>query len=192
MTEEKDGIQMPTAKDKYAKLYRKVWSKLDAVTPLMGDCGTLCGKKCCSGTDQDGMLLFPGEEFLYEDMDNGWFQITDSNIMLSGGYRIRLLVCKGKCPREIRPLSCRIFPIIPYINSDGRVEFRLDLRSLGICPVVYSPVENPVEEEFIEALYHAFPPLLSDDAVIEFIEMLSRQYDETAAFLSKFQRDEES
>lgn len=180
---------MPTAKDKYAKLYRKVWSKLDAVTPLMGDCGTLCGKKCCSGTDQDGMLLFPGEEFLYEDMDNSWFQITDSNITLSDGYRIRLLVCKGMCPREFRPLSCRIFPIIPYINSDGRVEFRLDLRSLGICPVVYNPVENPVEEEFIETLYRAFPPLLRDDAVIEFIEMLSRQYDETAAFLSKFQRD---
>ena len=180
---------MPTLKNKYIKLYRKVWNKLDAVTPLMGDCGSLCDKKCCSGTDQDGMLLFPGEEFLYENMDGSWFQIQNSNITLSDGHIVKLLVCRGECPRENRPLSCRIFPIIPYLKSDGRLEFRLDLRSLGICPVVYSPRENPVEEEFIEALYRAFPPMLKDDTIIEFIEMLSRQYDETAAFLAKFQRD---
>lgn len=180
---------MTTSRMKYIKLYRKVWKKLEDPTPLMGDCGMLCDKKCCAGTDQDGMLLFPGEEFLYEDMDSSWFQIIDSHIVLSDGYKIKLLVCGGECPREYRPLSCRIFPIMPYINDDGRAEFRLDLRSLGICPVVFNPRENPVEEEFIEALYHAFPPLLKDDAVVEFIEILSRQYDETAAFLSKFQRD---
>lgn len=180
---------MPTSKTKYVKLYTKVWNKLEAITPLMGDCGRLCDKKCCRGTEHDGMLLFPGEEFLYEDMDSGWFQIADSHIALSDGYKIKLLVCRGECPRKYRPLSCRIFPIIPYINEGGRVEFRLDLRSLGICPVVFNPRENPVEEEFIEALYRAFPPLLKNDAVVDFIEILSQQYDETAAFLSKFQRD---
>ncbi len=180
---------MSTSKTKYARLYTKVWNKLDTFTPLMGDCGRLCDKKCCSGTDHDGMLLFPGEEFLYEDIGGDWFHITDSNIVLSDGYKIKLLVCRGECPRENRPLSCRIFPIIPYMNDEGRVEFRLDLRSLGICPVVFNPLENPVEEDFIEALYRAFPPLLKDDAIVEFIEMLSRQYDETAAFLSKFQQD---
>lgn len=180
---------MPNPETKYVKLYTKVWSKLETTTPLISDCGLLCDKKCCSGTDHDGMLLFPGEEFLYEDMDNSWFQITDSNIALSDGYTIKFLVCRGECPREYRPLSCRIFPIIPYINDVGRVEFRLDLRSLGICPVVFNPQKNPVEEEFIEALYRAFPPLLKDDTVVEFIEILSRQYDETAAFLLKFQRD---
>ncbi len=172
---------------KYIKLYTKAWKKLDEPTPLMGDCGSLCDKKCCSGTDHDGMLLFPGEEHLYETIGGEWFQIKDSNIALSDGYMIKLLVCRGECPREFRPLSCRIFPLIPHINENGRAEFRLDLRSLGICPVVFNPRENPVEEEFIEALYTAFPPLLKDDAIVEFIEILSRQYDETADFLKKFQ-----
>lgn len=173
---------------KYVKLYTKAWKRLESPTPLMGDCGILCDKKCCSGTEHDGMLLFPGEEHLYEQLESDWFQIKDSSIELSDGYRIRFLVCRGECPREFRPLSCRIFPLIPYLNDYGRVEFRLDLRSLGICPVVYNPRENPVEDEFIEALYAAFPPLLKDEAVVEFIEILSRQYDETAELLERLQR----
>ncbi len=180
---------MATTKAKYIKLYQKIWKKLNVPTPLIGDCGKLCDKKCCHGTDQDGMLLFPGEEYLYESMDSHWFQIHDSHIVLSDGYRIRLLVCRGDCPRGFRPLSCRIFPIIPYLNDRGRAEFRLDLRSLGICPIVYNQQENPVEEVFIEALYKAFPPLLRDDAVVEFIEILSRQYNDTVRFLTKFQQD---
>ncbi len=180
---------MQNFKVKYVKLYTKVWKKLETITPLMGDCGRLCDKKCCGGTEHDGMLLFPGEEYLYEALSRDWFQIIDSNIALSDGYKIKLLVCRGECPREYRPLSCRIFPVIPYINEEGRAEFRLDLRSLGICPVVFNPRENPVEDEFIEALYSAFPPLLKDDAIVEFIEILSRQYDETAGFLSKFQKE---
>ncbi len=182
---------MPINKAKYIKLYQKVWRKLDDPTPLMGDCGKLCDKKCCAGTENDGMLLFPGEEYLYESMNGDWFQIHNSHIVLSDGYQIKFFVCRGECPRECRPLSCRIFPIIPYLNDMGRTEFRLDLRSLGICPIVYSPRENPVEEEFIEALYDAFPRLLKDDAVVEFIDILSRQYDETASFLAKFQQDQD-
>lgn len=180
---------MQKANTRYVKLYKKAWKKLEDITPLHGDCGRLCDKKCCGGTEHDGMLLFPGEEALYEDLGGDWFRIADSNIALSDGYKIKFLVCSGECPREHRPLSCRIFPVIPYINDEGRAEFRLDLRSLGICPVVFNPRENPVEEEFIETLYNAFPPLLKDDAVVEFIEILSRQYDETADFLSKFQRE---
>ena len=126
---------------------------------------------------------------MYEDAGSDWYEIKDSNILLESGYAIKLLVCQGFCPREMRPLSCRIFPLIPYINESGRVEFRLDLRSLGICTIVYDPRENTVEEEFIETLYSAFPPLLKNDDAIEFIEILSRQYDETASFLEKFQKE---
>ncbi len=37
---------------------------LSDLTPLLTDCGRLCGVACCKGDEQTGMLLFPGEEAL--------------------------------------------------------------------------------------------------------------------------------
>lgn len=167
------------------RLYKKAWLRSGEGGPLSYDCGSLCDRKCCSGTESDGMLLFPGEEYLYLSIKNNWFGIKDSDLCLSDGYKIKYLVCNGSCPREYRPLSCRIFPLIPYINEFGRMDFRLDLRSLGICPIVFSPNEHMISESFIEKLYLTFPPLLKKKAVVEFIEILSRQYDEMAVFLNR-------
>ena len=64
-------------------------------TPLSADCGLVCGKACCKGDEETGMLLFPGEETV--------FPVKEKN----GN---RLCVCKGKCDRSTRPLSCIIFP----------------------------------------------------------------------------------
>ena len=36
-------------------------------TPLVRNCGQLCSAACCQGSDTEGMLLFPGEEELYEN-----------------------------------------------------------------------------------------------------------------------------
>ena len=272
-------------KNKYIRLYKKVWNKIGDGTPLSYDCGVLCNKKCCCGTDSDGMQLFPFEEFMYQDIqsiesnrfnlkgnsrfnkkdsdrlsfvdscrstvngnnrlsltdsnqfdsksndqfsfknrhnsiakdnnrfglkgsnrlnlednnrlsltdsvqfdskDSNWFNIIDSNISLLNGYKIKYLTCSGHCPREYRPLSCRIFPVIPYINELGRMEFRLDLRSLRTCPIAYKSDEYVIDESFIENLYLAFPPLLKDKQVVEFIEILSCQYDELAEIIEKF------
>lgn len=178
---------MKSMEDKYRKLYKKIAKRLYKSTPLLGDCGKLCDKKCCSGTEKDGMLLFPGEEYLYRDKP--WCYIKDTSIVLSGGYIIKLLVCKGTCPRKERPLSCRIFPVTPYINEFGRVDFRLDPRSFAICPITQKPDEYPLESKFINNLYKTFPPLLKDEKVVEFIEILSNQYDETVNIFLKFIRD---
>ena len=82
---------------------------LSDVTPLKSDCGRLCGGACCQPSTEEtqGMLLFPGEEALYAGLD---------------GYRVldcaegKLLVCAGRCRREERPLSCRIFPLLPLLR----------------------------------------------------------------------------
>lgn len=175
---------MKSVEDKYSKLYKKTFKKLNNTTPLVGDCGRLCDKKCCSGSENDGMLLFPGEEYLYHDKN--WCSIKDTNIVLSDGYKIKLLVCKGNCPRNERPLSCRIFPVTPNINEFGRVDFRLDPKALGICPIACNPREYPIEEDFVECLYKAFPTLLKDERIVEFIEILSDQYNEEVKFINNF------
>lgn len=100
------------------KIYKKAWLELEKSTPLSGDCGVICAKKCCMGTDSDGMLLFPGEESLYKD-SGSWYTIKDSGVTLPGNIKIKLFTCIGNCQRELRPLSCRIFPLMPYINIVG-------------------------------------------------------------------------
>jgi hypothetical protein len=42
--------------------YKRAYARLGRLTPIPADCGKLCGKRCCQGGEDDGMILFPGEE----------------------------------------------------------------------------------------------------------------------------------
>ena len=75
-------------------------------------------------------------------------------------------------PEDERPLSCRIFPLIPYINEFNRVDFRLDPRSLRVCPVAQKPDVYPVQSKFIDNLYKV-STAFKKEKVVEFIELLS-------------------
>ncbi len=76
---------------------------LHTLTPLKTDCGKLCGGACCQGDDATGMLLFPGEDALYENC--AFAKVLSADFSL-GGTPARLLVCQGHCERENRPLAC--------------------------------------------------------------------------------------
>lgn len=166
-------------------LYRKAWKYLESVTPLRTDCGTLCGRACCKGSDQDGMLLFPGEEAMYL-ADEKDFSIRDSHIVLSDGTRIKLLVCKGTCDRKKRPLSCRIFPVIPQIDGEDFLTFTPDLRATALCPLLYQSDRYAISPAFIDAFYSAFEVLVGDARVVEFVEILTKQNQDIAADLKRF------
>ena len=102
---------------------------LENVTPLKTDCGRICGGACCECDEdgQGGMLLFPGEEALYSTLPDG-FEITDDAQVTPNG---RLLVCPGSCERSTRPLSCRLFPLLP--TRTGAV---MDRRGWAVCPLM--------------------------------------------------------
>lgn len=107
----------------------RAYSLLRRSTPLgKGDCGRLCGSACCKGGDGDGMLLFPGEDKLFEEREG--FDIIESG-------QFKLLVCSGSCTRNERPLSCRLFPLFPLVYEDGgelHLEVVRDPR-FGQCPL---------------------------------------------------------
>ena len=89
------------------------------LTPLKRDCGRLCGAACCQPdeTGLNGMLLFPFEETRYRRPIEGFsFQLVDDDTLFKGGKR---LVCEGTCPREHRPLACRIFPLRIRVEADA-------------------------------------------------------------------------
>jgi len=97
---------------------------LEKRTPLKTDCGLTCGAACCQADEdgEGGVRLFPGEARMYEGAD--WARIE-------GG----VLTCGGRCPRESRPLGCRIFPLTPFRRKSGALFVRVDRRAFAMCPL---------------------------------------------------------
>ena len=109
---------------------------LQTLTPLRRDCGAVCGAACCAPDedDQGGMLLFPGEQALYQPLPAGFALRQDDSVMPG----MLLLACQGVCDRTMRPLACRMFPLTPVIAvRDGRerLSVRMDPRAFAVCPL---------------------------------------------------------
>ena len=50
-------------KNNFKSGLQKALDELENITPLKPfKCGKLCAARCCSGDENDGMGLFPGEE----------------------------------------------------------------------------------------------------------------------------------
>ena len=115
------------------ELLLQAYRMLENVTPLNIDCGMLCGHACCKGDDHTGMWLFPGEEALLKDSPD--FEILPCKD--NAGYP--MVVCKGRCDRELRPLSCRIFPLFPLVKETEKggitIEVIADPRARIVCPL---------------------------------------------------------
>lgn len=152
---------------------------LENVTPLHSDCGLTCGHACCKSMDGDetGMLLFPGEEAYYADLP---------------GYTVKpaalgmLLVCPGRCERCDRPLSCRLFPLLPVVREDG-VKVAVDLRAKAVCPLAQQG-KSALSQAFVDAVRQAGRTLAEDDGQRAFLLKLTEQQDELRALRKQFGR----
>ena len=147
---------------KYQRLYKKAQNIMQDKTPLKKDCGLLCGKACCKGDAETGMLLFPFEETS--------LPVTEKN-------GVRLCVCDGSCNRRERPLSCMIFPFFPYITRDGRIKVIPDIRGSGICPIVRNFTETKIDRRFLRRVKKVGRLLSEDDECRTFLEEISRETD---------------
>ncbi len=148
-------------------------SRLSTLTPLKTDCGRLCAGACCQGDEVTGMLLFPGEEALYETC--GFAKIVPADYEL-GGRLALLLVCRGHCPREERPLSCRLFPLFLRFGPDGRTRVRMDARARALCPLTGYGL-SALDPAFVSAAREAYNLLLADESCARFLGELSRAYE---------------
>lgn len=135
-------------------IYEKVNKMLRDVTPLKCDCGQLCGKNCCKGDENTGMLLFPGERTELKT-------INTENGMLA--------ICNGTCDRNSRPLSCMIFPFFPIITDKGKIKAVIDYRGYGICPMVKNEEIIKFNRKFIKTVEKAGKLLYTDEDIKEFM-----------------------
>ena len=144
--------------------------KLKQVTPLKRDCGRICGARCCRSLDgeETGMLLFPGEAEAYAG--KAGFEVRKT-------ARGDLLICSGTCSREDRPLSCRLFPLLPVIGDDGKVRVVTDLRAKAVCPLARQG-KSAVDPDFAEAVREAGEILAAEDEQAVFLDMLEEEQSE--------------
>lgn len=131
-----------------SEIYKSIYKFYGDSTPLLVDCGKLCNGACCESADDEetGMYLFPGEEKLFEN--NPDFKIVSSEFEYAG-KSANILICKGTCNRDLRPLSCRIFPLIPYIKDD-KFELIFDPRATSVCPLVDLTDFSQLDHNFIK------------------------------------------
>lgn len=152
-----------------ADAIKRAYAALAAVTPLAVDCGQVCDARCCQPSeDSEGMLLFPGEE---EFLTDGGFTLTAAD----GGM---LLTCDGRCDRQCRPLACRMFPLFPYVTTDGRVRAVYDPRGWRLCPLVRNCAHVPLRRDFVRAVRCAGRILMQDKACAAFLHARSREIDD--------------
>ncbi len=163
----------------------KARALLKDMTPLKSDCGRNCGNACCQSdvTGENGMLLFPGEERYYEGCS--WGRIAKDRL----GSR---LVCKGKCPREARPLACRIFPLAILLSGqeDGDLEanITMDVRAWPVCPLMKFGRQG-LYEGFARSVEEAARLLMEDNEQRRFLQVVTEEiksYEQLKqSFLSK-------
>ena len=125
------------------------------LTPLLTDCGALCGAACCQPDEdgQGGMYLFPGEEALLHGEDSDFAPIY---------------TCDGTCARENRPLACRIFPLTPVKTETGW-GVKMDVRARAMCPLARFGTRG-LDPEFVRAVREAVRLIAADPEGEAFLE----------------------
>ncbi len=168
-----------------ARHIKKAYKILGDATPISADCGQLCKRACCTSghrgnSEELGMLLFPGEENFFSP------SLKKQKISIHGrkGY---FASCSGRCIRSLRPLSCRIFPLLPYVAQDDRdlsKPFRFSLipdpRGKYLCPLIYAG--DHIEDNFREHVAMAINEAGKCRSVRRFIFQLSEIADEYRRF----------
>lgn len=161
---------------------RQARDLLESVTPLRRDCGGVCGAACCQSDEdgQGGMLLFPGEEALYQELPEG-FTLTRDNAILPG---MTLLTCEGRCDRSRRPLSCRLFPLTPVLvteNGQEKLKVRMDPRAFAVCPLCEQGIRG-MAPEFGQAALQAARILCQCEEHKRYFRALARYFEQLKAW----------
>lgn len=145
---------------------------LKDLTPLKTDCGRLCQGACCQGDEATGMLLFPGEEALYEDC--AFARVVPTGFSL-GGTPAQLLVCSGRCDRKNRPLACRLFPLFLKFREDQAPVLRMDARARAVCPLTDYGMKA-LDPAFRQAARRAYDLLLEDGTCAKYLKALDEAF----------------
>lgn len=169
--------------------YRAIYRLLNKVSPLPIDCGQLCSAACCDcggdGSSEDsldfemGIYLLPGEEKLFTRKED-WLkwnveQAEDFEYPPSWSGKVYFARCKNPphCPREMRPLQCRFYPLAPYLTEKGELILILSPTELPYqCPLITGKI--PLQSSFIKATHTVWKHLIRDPLIYDLVAMDSK------------------
>lgn len=145
------------------ELLDRAYARIGDLTPMVNDCGALCGAACChaDADGQGGVYLFSGEAARIENC--AWVER-----IVPGGFA-PVMLCDGRCDRDLRPLGCRIFPLTPVRGKNGRWTVRMDARARAMCPLVRSGVGG-LDPDFVKAARDAVRIIAKDEAGEAFLD----------------------
>jgi hypothetical protein len=161
---------MTMTEQEIRSVYCAIYEMTNSITVTKFDCGTLCEKKCCktfahpqaSHIDLDyGMELYPGEEFmLAEDLADGkWITgrfLSGKEYHLPSAWRkedgVFFVGCTKPCPRDRRPLQCRLFPYKPVLKPSGIVSLELEKGAPNYCPILEEQLDPDARKVLLKAV----------------------------------------
>lgn len=164
--------------------WRAVYRLLNKVETEVYDCGTLCGSACCACNKEAedlGIYLFPGEHLLFQEERRPHFDLSDwlewSNedprelgFPDSWTEPVYFLKCQTapSCPRQLRPLQCRTFPLKPVIGDNGVLEMIWNDEDLPYhCPIIEKNM--PIHDDFYKATYTVWSHLMRDPRIFDLV-----------------------
>ncbi len=156
--------------------YRAIYRLLDWVSPVPFDCGRICGAACCSADGELGIYLLPGEDKIH-DKRSDWLiwseQSTDEyDFPDSWKGKVYFVKCKTPphCPRELRPIQCRTFPLMPYFDEKGELRLKYETAALPYaCPLIES--ETALDPAFVQATLTVWRHLVRDPLIRDLVKM---------------------
>ncbi len=149
-------------------LIKHIYLLLDQFPTAQIDCGELCDRRCCCyNVPEDkeaGMELVPGEETVFP-ITAAWHRTRflpateyDYPAAWSAGKGLWQIRCVQPCPRNERPIACRIFPFQVYREKGVYYLGLIGSHGYYDCPLgEKTALVNP---EFIQAAREAAGLLL--------------------------------
>ncbi|MBQ1408070.1 MAG: hypothetical protein IIY88_08065 [Eubacterium sp.] len=172
--------------------YRAIYRLLDKVSPIEYDCGKLCGAACCTAESEEaemGIYLLPGEDKIHDRADE-WLtwsaeEAGDYDFPESWQGKVYFVRCAGPahCKRELRPIQCRTFPLVPHITEDGELLLIYNDMELPYrCPLIDDVMA--LDERFCRATYTAWSRLIGDPLIYDLVKMDSEVREESLSDLA--------
>ena len=166
------------------KTWRAIYRLLDRVSPVDYDCGTLCGCTCCTCEDlpedatdfEMGMYLLPGEEKMFTQKED-WLiwkkeSALDYEFPDSWNGNVYFIRCKTPpvCPRKSRPLQCRFYPLMPFLDDSDNLYLILSPAYTPYqCPLIEKKMN--LNDSFIQATYTVWRRLIQDPLIYDLVKM---------------------
>lgn len=169
-----------------AYVYLQLYKLFDDLTPIKTDCGMLCNKACCDGSDS-GMYLFPGEKEVFKLLDPSWSKIENSDFKYTHNgkkYFVPICFCDGDCDRFQRPLACRIFPLTPILDEHGKLQIITDPRAKSVCPLSYAYSVSDYDRKFIKQVKNTFTLLMKNEQFKSFMQEYTKYLNEFKRFFN--------